>query len=69
MGLRCQWKAVIIPKSVHQNRIVENIDIWDFELSQEDMDKIAIMDLGHSEIVDHSNPEFVKYLHSAKIHV
>jgi diketogulonate reductase-like aldo/keto reductase len=63
-----QRGVVIIPKSVHQNRIVENFDIWDFELSQEDMDKIAKMDLGHSEIVDHSSPEFVKYLHSAKVH-
>lgn len=46
----------------------QNIDIWDFELSQEDMDKIAKMHIGHSEIVDHSSPDFVKYLHSAKIH-
>jgi 2,5-diketo-D-gluconate reductase A len=63
-----QRGVVIIPKSVHQNRMVENLDIWDFELSQEDMNTIAKMDLGHSEIVDHSSPEFVKYLHSAKIH-
>lgn len=63
-----QRGVVIIPKSVHQNRIAENIDIWDFELSQEDMDKIAKMDLGHSEIVDHSNYEFVKMLNGFKIH-
>lgn len=63
-----QRGVAIIPKSVNQNRMIENIDIWDFELSQVDMDKIATMDLGHSEIVDHSSPEFVKYLHSAKVH-
>jgi diketogulonate reductase-like aldo/keto reductase len=63
-----QRGVAIIPKSVHQNRIIENFDIWDFELSQDDMDRIAKMDLGHSEIVDHSNPEFVKYLHGAKVH-
>ena len=63
-----QRGVVIIPKSVHQNRIVENLNIWDFELSQEDMNKISVMDLGHSEIVDHSSPEFVKYLHGAKVH-
>lgn len=63
-----QRGVVIIPKSVHQNRIVENLNIWDFELSQEDMNKIEAMDLGHSEIVDHSSPEFVKYLHAAKVH-
>ncbi|MBU4439143.1 MAG: aldo/keto reductase, partial [Firmicutes bacterium] len=63
-----QRGVAIIPKSVHQNRMNENIDIWDFELSQEDSDLIAKLDLGHSEIVDHSSPEFVKYLHGAKIH-
>lgn len=63
-----QRGVVVIPKSVHKDRMEQNIDIWDFELSQEDMDKIAKMDIGHSEIVDHSSPDFVKYLHSAKIH-
>jgi diketogulonate reductase-like aldo/keto reductase len=63
-----QRGVVIIPKSVHQSRIIENLDIWDFELSQEDMDNIAKMDLGHSEIVDHSSPEFVKFLHGAKVY-
>lgn len=63
-----QRGVVIIPKSVNQNRIVENISIWDFNLSEEDMDKIATLDLGHSEIVDHSNPEFVKMLSGMKIH-
>lgn len=63
-----QRGVVVIPKSVHKNRMEQNIDIWDFELSQEDMDIITTMDMGHSEIVDHSNPEFVKMLHSMKIH-
>lgn len=67
-----KWNAqrgvVVIPKSVHKNRMEENIAIWDFELSAEDMEQIATMDLGHSEIVDHSSPEFVKFLHSAKVH-
>lgn len=63
-----QRGVVVIPKSVHKERMEQNIDIWDFELTQEDMDKIAAMDMGHSEIVDHSNPEFVKKLHTMKIH-
>ena len=63
-----QRGVAIIPKSVHQNRMTENIDIWDFQLSQADKDQIATLDLGHSEIVDHSSPEFVKYLHGAKVH-
>ena len=63
-----QRGVVVIPKSVHKNRMEQNIDIWDFELSKEDMDVIAKMDIGHSEIVDHSNPEFVKMLNNMKIH-
>lgn len=36
-----QRGVVVIPKSVHEDRIQENIDIWDFELTEEDMDIIA----------------------------
>lgn len=48
--------------------MAENIAIWDFELTQDEMEKIAKLDMGHSEIVDHSNPEFVKALHGMRIH-
>lgn len=60
--------VVIIPKSVHKDRIEQNMDIWDFELTDEDMTQIEKMDIGHSEIVDHSSPDFVKMLHNLKIH-
>ena len=63
-----QRGVVIIPKSVHKERMEQNIDIWDFELSAEDMAEIAKLDIGHSEIVDHYDPSFVKMLHSMKIH-
>lgn len=63
-----QRGVVVIPKSIHKERMEQNIDIWDFELEQEDMDRIAKLDMGHSEIVDHSNPAFVKALHGMKIH-
>lgn len=63
-----QRGMVVIPKSVHKERIRENIDIWDFELSQEDMDKIAAMDIGRSEVVDHFDPQTAKWLNSFKIH-
>ena len=46
----------------------QNLDIWNFTLSDEDMAEIAKLDLGHSEIVNHSDPAFVKMLHGAKIH-
>ena len=63
-----QRGVVVIPKSVHKDRMEQNINIWDFELSNADMDEISKLDIGHSEIVDHSDPGFVKMLHSMKIH-
>lgn len=63
-----QRGVVVIPKSVHKNRMEQNMDIWDFALSDEDMAKIADLDIGHSEIVNHYDPKFVKMIHSMKIH-
>lgn len=63
-----QRGVVIIPKSVKPERMAQNLDIWDFTLSDEDNAIIAKKDLGHSEIVDHSNPAFVKMLCGWKIH-
>lgn len=50
----------IIPKSVHVDRMEQNIDIWDFTLTDKEMAEIAAKDLGHSEIVNHADPAFVK---------
>lgn len=65
-----KWNAQrgvsIIPKSVHKERMEQNIDIWDFTLSDEDMKKVDALDLGHSEIIDHTDPNVVKYILSAK---
>ena len=63
-----QRGVVVIPKSVHKERMEQNMNIWDFRLSDEDMSEIAKLDIGHSEIVDHSDPGFVRMLHSMKIH-
>lgn len=63
-----QRGVVVIPKSIHKDRIEQNMDIWDFVLSDEDMAEIASLDIGHSEIVSHDDPAFVKMIHSLKIH-
>ena len=63
-----QRGVTVIPKSVHKERMEQNLDIWDFQLSGEDMAQIAKLDIGRSEIVDHSDPKFVQMLHSMKIH-
>ena len=63
-----QRGVTVIPKSVHKERMEQNMDIWDFQLSDGDMAEIARLDIGHSEIVDHSDPKFVQMLHRMKIH-
>ena len=63
-----QRGVIVIPKSVHKERMERNIDIWDFQLSDADMAEIAKLDIGHSEIVDHYDPKFVQMLHQLKVH-
>ena len=58
-----QRGVTVIPKSTHRNRMEQNFDIWDFSLTDEDMAAIAPLDIGHSEIVDHFDPNFVRALH------
>lgn len=63
-----QRGVTVIPKSVHKERMEQNINIWDFTLSGEDMAEIAKLDIDRSEIVDHSDPKFVQMLHQVKVH-
>lgn len=62
-----QRGVVVIPKSVHEERIKQNMDVFNFKLTDEDMKNIASMDIGHSEIVNHYDPKWIKALHSFKI--
>ena len=55
-----QRDVIIIPKSVHIERMQQNMDIFDFELSQDDMDAIAALDTKESLFFDHHAPEVVK---------
>ena len=63
-----QRGVVVIPKSVHKERMEQNFDVWDFTLNDSDMEKIAALDLGKSEIVDHTDCGFIKMLHELKVH-
>ena len=64
-----QRGVVVIPKSVHKARIEENFQIWDFTLTEEEMQKISSLDLGYQgTAVKHFDPEFVKMCNTRKIH-
>ncbi|MCC8023833.1 MAG: aldo/keto reductase [Clostridium sp.] len=55
-----QRNVVVIPKSVHKNRMEENLNIWDFELSEDDMKQISGLELGRPQMLDTRNPKEVK---------
>ncbi|WP_430489055.1 aldo/keto reductase [Rossellomorea marisflavi] len=55
-----QRDVVVIPKTVTKGRMVQNFDVFDFELSKEDMDKIAGLDQEGSLFFDHTDPETVE---------
>ena len=57
-----QRDIVVIPKSVRKERIIENFDIFDFELSKEDMEKIVTLNTDQSSFFSHRDPEMVRFL-------
>lgn len=64
-----QRGVVVIPKSTHLERIIENIDIFDFQLNNAEMKQIASLDMEYSgSRTKHFDPEFVKTVLDRKIH-
>ena len=59
-----QSGSVVIPKSVHENRMKENIDVFDFELTAEEMQRIEALDTGKSLFFSHHDPETVEWFMS-----
>ena len=63
-----QRGVIVIPKTVHKDRLIENMAVWDFELDGEDMSQIAALDTGRTEIIDHLTVDMVQFLNRHKIH-
>lgn len=59
-----QRDVVVIPKSTHKERMDQNLDVFDFSLSAEDMETIGKLDKGESLFFSHYAPETVKWLTS-----
>lgn len=56
-----QRNTVVIPKSTHYERMVQNIDVFDFALTDEDMEKIAALDKQQSSFFSHYDPNMVEW--------
>jgi len=64
-----QRGIIALAKSTRQERMIENISVFDFELSAEDMAAITTLDTKTSSFFDHRNPEMVKWLGTRKLDV
>ena len=63
-----QRNVVVIPKSVRRERMEENFSVFDFTISDADMEAIAALDLGRSQIIDHFSADTAKWLNGHRIH-
>jgi len=59
-----QRNVVVVSKSVKLERMQQNIDVVDFELSGDEMDRISELEAGESQFFSHSDPEMVRWLTS-----
>ncbi len=64
-----QRGVVAIPKSVRKDRIIENFSIFDFQLSLDDMERVATLDMEKSLFFSHNDPEIVKWIGTRKLDI
>lgn len=59
-----QRGVVVIPKTVNKERMKQNLDLFDFELSDQDLVEIQSLDMGKSQFFSHRDPEMIKWFAS-----
>ncbi|KRM25319.1 MULTISPECIES: aldo/keto reductase [Limosilactobacillus] len=62
-----QRGITVIPKSVHQNRMAENIAVFDFELSDDEMKAMAALGKGESQFFDHRDPVTIEQIFGSSL--
>lgn len=62
-----QRGIVVIPKSVHKTRMAENFDVFDFELTDNDMKKMASLDMNESQFFDHRDPVAIESIFGSSL--
>ena len=63
-----QRGVVTIPKSVHKDRMEQNISIFDFALTEEEMERIGTLDEGSTLFGSNEDPKYAKMINSVKLH-
>ncbi|WP_062520281.1 aldo/keto reductase [Demequina silvatica] len=59
--------VVVIPKSVNPDRMAQNIDVFDFELTEDEMARVAALDTGETQFFEHTNPDMVRWLSGRRV--
>ena len=63
-----QSGVVVIPKSIHRDRMEENFNLFDFSLTAEELAELETLDLGHSQFIDHNAPDVAEmFVNAGKI--
>lgn len=61
--------VIVLAKSVSPARMAENIDVFDFELTDEDKKEIATLNVGESQFFSHADPEMIRWMANRRIDV
>lgn len=62
-----QREVVVIPKSVNPDRMAQNLDVFDFELTAQELTQIKALDTGASQFFDHADPEMARHLGARRV--